>query len=69
MSGLIYKGKKMINWDTKLKTAVSDLEVINENVVAKSGISTPTRGRWVTNSCYNTPETLFGDQAVLTSRR
>ena len=24
---LIYKDKKLVNWDTKLKTAISDLEV------------------------------------------
>ena len=27
--GLIYKGKKMVNWDVKLQTAISDLEVIH----------------------------------------
>ena len=27
---LIYKGKKMINWDVKLQTAISDLEVIHK---------------------------------------
>ena len=25
---LIYKDKKLVNWDTKLQTAISDLEVI-----------------------------------------
>src|SRR5256714_8876233 len=25
---LIYKGKKMVNWDVKLQTAISDLEVV-----------------------------------------
>ena len=29
--GLIYKGKKMVNWDVKLQTAISDLEVIHKN--------------------------------------
>lgn len=28
--GLIYRGKRLVNWDPKLLTAVSDLEVINE---------------------------------------
>ena len=28
--GLIYKEKTLINWDSKLKTAISDLEVISE---------------------------------------
>src|SRR3954453_22487828 len=27
--GLIYKGKKMVNWDVKSQTAISDLEVIH----------------------------------------
>ena len=26
-SGLIYKDKRLVNWDPKLKTAISDLEV------------------------------------------
>ena len=28
--GLIYRGKRLVNWDPKLKTAVSDLEVLSE---------------------------------------
>lgn len=28
--GLIYRGKRLVNWDPVLHTAVSDLEVINE---------------------------------------
>ena len=28
--GLIYRGKRLVNWDPKLLTAVSDLEVVNE---------------------------------------
>jgi valyl-tRNA synthetase len=28
--GLIYRGKKLINWDPVLKTAISDLEVVSE---------------------------------------
>lgn len=28
--GLIYRGKRLVNWDTKFHTAVSDLEVISE---------------------------------------
>ena len=27
MTGLIYKDKRLVNWDPKLKTAISDLEV------------------------------------------
>ncbi len=28
--GLIYRGKRLVNWDPKLQTAVSDLEVVNQ---------------------------------------
>ena len=28
--GLIYRGKRLVNWDPELKTAVSDLEVESE---------------------------------------
>ena len=30
--GLIYRGKRLVNWDPKLLTAVSDLEVVSEEV-------------------------------------
>jgi valyl-tRNA synthetase len=33
--GLIYRGKRMINWDTKAKTALSDEEVIFKEVQSK----------------------------------
>ena len=28
--GLIYRGKRLVNWDPVLKSAVSDLEVVSE---------------------------------------
>ena len=28
--GLIYRGKRLVNWDPQLGTAVSDLEVVQE---------------------------------------
>jgi valyl-tRNA synthetase len=28
--GLIYRGKRLVNWDPKLHTAISDLEVMSE---------------------------------------
>ena len=28
--GLIYRGQRLVNWDPVLKTAISDLEVVNE---------------------------------------
>ncbi|UAY50803.1 valine--tRNA ligase [Ferruginibacter albus] len=33
--GLIYRGKRMINWDVKAKTALSDEEVIHKEVQSK----------------------------------
>ena len=33
--GLIYRGKRLVNWDPKLGTAVSDLEVENEEEQGK----------------------------------
>ena len=29
---LIYKDKKLVNWDTKLQTAISDLEVVQKEI-------------------------------------
>ena len=33
--GYIYRGKRMINWDVKAKTALSDEEVIRKEVNSK----------------------------------
>ncbi len=33
--GLIYRGKRLVHWDPKLGTAVSDLEVESEEVQGK----------------------------------
>ena len=30
--GLIYKDKRLVNWDPQLKTAISDLEVIQKEI-------------------------------------
>ena len=30
--GLIYKGKRLVNWDPKLQTAISDLEIVHREV-------------------------------------
>ena len=37
--GLIYRGKRLVNWDPKLHTAVSDLEVVSEERTASCGTS------------------------------
>jgi len=36
--GLIYRGKRLVNWDPKLHTAVSDLEVVSEEEEGHYGI-------------------------------
>ncbi len=63
---LIYKDKKLVNWDTKLQTAISDLEVIQKDVQSnlyyinyqisdsKDKITIAT----------TRPETMMGDTAV-----
>ena len=65
--GLIYQEKTLINWDTKLKTAISDLEVISEN--RKSSMFSfkyPVKDStsFITVSTTR-PETVFGDVAVI----
>jgi len=64
--GLIYRGKRLINWDPVLKTAVSDLEVITtEETGSLWYIKYPVTH---TNEhlivATTRPETLFGDTAV-----
>ena len=70
--GLIYRGKRLVNWDVKLGTAVSDLEVVQEEedgfmwhinyplveIDAKLGLQHLT-------VATTRPETLLGDVAVM----
>lgn len=62
----IYQGKKLVNWDPVLKTAISDLEVINENVTGSLWhIKYPITGSDEYLVIATTrPETMFGDTAV-----
>ncbi len=64
--GLIYRAQRLINWDPKLQTAVSDLEVENEE---KNGtlwhIAYPVKGTDEKLTVATTrPETMLGDTAV-----
>ena len=65
--GLIYKDKRLVNWDPRLQTAVSDLEV--ENIEVKGHLwylKYPVEGqagRFVTVATTR-PETMLGDTAV-----
>ena len=44
--GLIYRGKRLVNWDPiLLMSAVSDLEVESEEKTARCGTSATRRGR------------------------
>ena len=64
--GLIYRGKRLVNWDPVLLTAVSDLEVIN---VEEQGflwhIKYPvTNSNEIMIVATTRPETMLGDSAV-----
>ena len=63
---LIYKDKKLVNWDTKLKTAISDLEVVQNEVQSqlyyiKYPIMNSTN--FITIATTR-PETMLGDTAI-----
>ncbi|AQR64434.1 valine--tRNA ligase [Aquaspirillum sp. LM1] len=64
--GLIYRGKRLVNWDPKLGTAVSDLEVVSEEEDGHMWhIRYPVVGSDDTVIVATTrPETLLGDVAV-----
>jgi len=71
--GLIYRGKRLVNWDPKFQTALSDLEV--ENVDEKGSLwhfryyftdtdITTQDGKNYLVVATTRPETLLGDTAV-----
>ncbi len=63
---LIYKAKKLVNWDTVLKTAISDLEVDQREVNSKIYyIQYPIEGTkdFITIATTR-PETMLGDTAI-----
>jgi valyl-tRNA synthetase len=70
--GLIYRGKRLVNWDPKLHTAVSDLEVVQEEedgfmwhirypLVDAKGAD----GSGHLTVATTRPETMLGDVAVM----
>ena len=64
--GLIYRGRRLVNWDPKLHTAISDLEVVQEE---ESGhlwhLKYPIAGSETFLTVATTrPETMLGDTAV-----
>jgi len=64
--GLIYRGKRLVNWDPVLGTAVSDLEVVSEEEDGSMWhIRYPlTDGSGHITVATTRPETLLGDVAV-----
>ena len=65
--GLIYRDKRLVNWDPKLHTAISDLEVeqreINGNLWYFKYPVEGDNGRFITVATTR-PETMLGDTAV-----
>ena len=61
---LIYKGTRMVNWDTKLKSAVSDLEVTSSSELGKLWTINYKVGDTFIEIATTRPETLLGDTAV-----
>ena len=65
--GLIYRGKRLVNWDVTLQTAVSDLEVLQEE---EDGflwhINYPLKDEKDYLTIATTrPETMLGDSALM----
>jgi valyl-tRNA synthetase len=70
-AGLIYRGKRLVNWEPVMKTAVSDLEVVNEEEEGSlweilypfaDGPIGDLKGLTVATT---RPETMLGDVAVM----
>jgi valyl-tRNA synthetase len=67
--GLIYKDKRLVNWDPKLKTAISDLEVEQHEVKGslwhfRYPLEQPVGDvTWIVVATTR-PETMLGDTAV-----
>jgi len=64
--GLIYRGKRLVNWDPTLNTAISDLEVETEGAQGSLWhIRYPLKsGKGHVTVATTRPETMFGDVAV-----
>jgi valyl-tRNA synthetase len=63
--GLVYRGKRLVNWDPELLTAVSDLEVESEEEDGQLWhIRYPGDGFTLTVATTR-PETMLGDVAVM----
>ncbi len=68
--GLIYRGKRLVNWDPVLGTAVSDLEVVSEEEDGRMWeirypLTEPVEGLDALVVATTRPETMLGDVAVM----
>jgi valyl-tRNA synthetase len=68
--GLIYRGKRLVNWDPVLGTAVSDLEVVSEEEDGhlweiSYPLTTPQGGLTHLTVATTRPETMLGDVALM----
>jgi len=63
--GLIYRGKYIVNWCTRCRTALSDLEVVHTEQAGKLyHIRYLTQGGGAVTVATTRPETMLGDTAV-----
>ncbi|MAW17208.1 MAG: valine--tRNA ligase [Pelagibacteraceae bacterium] len=63
---LIYKDKKLVNWDTHLQTAISDLEVVQKDVQSQLyyiNYQVESSDKKITIATTR-PETMMGDTAI-----
>ena len=63
---LIYKDKKLVNWDTKLQTAISDLEVVQKDTQSNLyfiDYTIKNSSKKITIATTR-PETIMGDTAI-----
>ncbi|MBI5974194.1 valine--tRNA ligase [Staphylococcus canis] len=65
--GLIYRGERIINWDPEARTALSDIEVIHEDVNGKFyHFKYPyADGEGYIEIATTRPETMLGDTAIV----
>jgi valyl-tRNA synthetase len=64
-AGLIYRDRRLVNWDTKLQTAISDLEVETREMKGSMWyIRYPVEGGGEITVATTRPETMLADTAV-----
>ena len=66
-SGLIYRGKKVVNWDPIQQTAISNMEVIHKDIKGKFyhfNYKVVDENKSITIATTR-PETMFGDVCIM----